>query len=142
MQKKEVCTREYALTHVLVVRILEIQAEGIVRRYPQMRIASLRPTWVVPTRETAMKDDRPKDLWAWVGLDETADAFLRGLTAPEGAWTGHEAFFIMAPTLTSDKDFNSLHQSTYPDVPLKPGKWDAFFDCSKAERLLGWTHAK
>ena len=59
-------------------------------------------------------------------------------------WTGHESFFIVAPQLDADEDFLKLKEKYFPDVPIKPGWVESggkgFFDCSKAERLLGWVH--
>ncbi|GLB40545.1 putative rmlD substrate binding domain [Lyophyllum shimeji] len=127
--------------------ICELQAETIVRRYPSMRIASLRLHWSVPSRLHAQRDDptlRSKDLWGYVQEDSAADAFLLALTEETGKWSGHEAFFIVAPVVAMDEDSRELRERFYPDVPITEGKdvsgSAGFFDCRKAERLLGWVH--
>lgn len=123
--------------------ICELQANTIINRYPNMRIASLRPTWIIPSKSYAKKVDperRKNDLWGWVQAEATADAFLKAIIS-EG-WSGHEAFFITAPNTTEDEDPATLHAKYWSDVPIRPGKdlSRGFFDCSKAERLLGWVH--
>lgn len=127
--------------------ICELQADTIVRRYPFMRIASLRLHWSVPSRSRAQRDDptrRSKDLWGYVQEDSAADAFLLALTEETGKWSGHEAFFIVAPVVAMDEDSRELRQKFWPHVPVKDGKEvsgrKGFFDCGKAERLLGWSH--
>lgn len=126
-------------------RICETQADAIVRRFPHMRIASLRPSWSIPDRAFAQHQDaerRKNDLWGWVQGDACADAFLRAVTAPDGAWTGHEAFFVVAPDTTEDDAPEELYARFWSDVPIREGKdlSRGFFDCSKAERVLGWVH--
>lgn len=122
------------------------------RRHPSMRIASLRPHWSLPDTSLAVATERAnptkrsKDLWGWVQEDAAADAFLRALTAPDGAWVGHERFFVVAPTIACEGavDTAELRARWYPDVPVRNGceiKGKAgFFDCRKAERVLGWSH--
>ena len=122
-----------------------------------MRVASLRLSWSLPTREDALRDDparRKNDLWGYVQEDSGADAFLRAVTASggggEGAgkdpkgWSGHEAFFITGPDTASEVPTMELYERYWAGVPIKEGKTlegrAGFFDCSKAERLLGWVH--
>ncbi|GJE96271.1 NAD(P)-dependent oxidoreductase [Phanerochaete sordida] len=125
--------------------ICETQADAIVRRFPQMRVASLRPSWSIPNRDFAKHQDaerRKNDLWGWVHRDSCADAFLLAITADEGAWTGHEAFFIVAPDTTEGIAPEVLYEQFWSHVPIKAGKdlKGGFFDSSKAERILGWVH--
>jgi len=127
--------------------ICELQADTIVRRYPSMRIATLRLHWSLPNRSLARHDDptrRSKDLWGYVQEDSAADAFLLALSGEGGKWSGHEAFFITAPVVASDEDTKELRRVFWPDVPITAGKdvsgRTGFFDCGKAERLLGWVH--
>lgn len=123
-------------------RIMEMQADTIVRRYPNMRIASLRLSWAVPKRAASLAGSgwsRANDLWGYVQEDSAAEAFLLAVIAEEGSWTGHEVFFIAAPHVSSEDDFQTLRKE-YPDVPVKEGQWSGFFDCRKAERMLGWVH--
>ncbi|KAK7454605.1 hypothetical protein VKT23_011357 [Stygiomarasmius scandens] len=127
--------------------ICEMQAETIVRRYPSMRIASLRLHWSLPDREMARKLDASKaknDLWGYVQEDSAADAFLRTLTDDSDKWSGHEAFFITSATTAYETESKILKEQYWANIPLKlghdlPGN-ASFFDCSKAERLLGWVH--
>ncbi|KAI0682660.1 NAD(P)-binding protein [Cerioporus squamosus] len=127
--------------------ICELQADTIVRRYPSMRVASLRLSWSVKRREDALRDDperRKNDLWGYVQEDAGAEAFLLAVTGEEGKWSGHERFFITAPDTASEVPSVELWQKFWKDVPIKEGKdltgQKGFFDCSRAERLLGWVH--
>ncbi|EMD33926.1 hypothetical protein CERSUDRAFT_141261 [Gelatoporia subvermispora B] len=128
--------------------IAETQAATIVRRYPFMRVASLRLSWSLPQRSDAVRQDpaqRKNDLWGYVQEDAGAEAFLLAVTNDDGKWSGHEAFFITAPHTSDERDSMVLKEQFWADVPIKPGKdlsgRNSFFDCSKAERLLGWTHS-
>jgi len=130
--------------------IMEMQASTIVRRHPELRIASLRLSWSIPHRSVGVRGDsdtdrQKKDLWGYVQEDCAAEAFIRAVVTDDLPWKGHEAFFIAAPDTLQDRDTMHLHQAHYAHVPIKEGKdlsgRKGFFDCSKAERLLGWTHA-
>ncbi|OCB91703.1 NAD-binding protein [Sanghuangporus baumii] len=127
--------------------IAEMQAECIVRRWPDVRIASLRLHWALPSRLHAVRENpetRRADLWGWVHVDAVANAFLLALTAEEGRWKGHEAFFIAAPDLADEHSSAELLERFFPNVPLKEGKkleGRASLVCSdKAQRVLGWVH--
>ena len=96
-----------------------------------------------------MRDDptrRKNDLWGYVQEDAGADAFLRAVAGGEGGagGGGHEAFFVTAPDTASDVPTMELYERYWAGVPIKEGKTldgrTGFFDCSKAERLLGWVH--
>ena len=124
-----------------------MQADCIVRRWPDVRIASLRLHWALPSRSDAVRDNpeaRSADLWGWVHVDAAADAFLRALTVEEGRWEGHEAFFIAAPDIADERTSVELHERFFPDVPLKDGKKlegrASFVSSEKAQRILGWVH--
>ncbi|KAJ7127120.1 NAD(P)-binding protein [Mycena epipterygia] len=129
--------------------ISELQADSIVRRYSDMRIASLRLHWSVPNRAFAQKKldiARAKnDLWGYVQEDSAAEAFILAITQPTDKWpSAAEAFFIVAPETTFDGDTSELLQEYWPHVPIRDGKnmggRTGFFDCSKATELLGWVH--
>ncbi|KAF7312235.1 NAD-binding protein [Mycena indigotica] len=126
--------------------ICELQAQTIVRRHPDMRVASLRLHWSV---EHARKHDHSSnakhDLWGYVQEDSAAEAFILAVTHSTEAWTtAAEAFFIVAPQTFSTRDTMDLIREHYPDIPIKSGKTvsgrASFFDCDKAARLLGWVH--
>jgi len=127
--------------------ICEVQAATIVRRYPSMRIASLRLHWSVPNRSVATECDADKmrrDLWGYLYEDSGAEAFRLAVTEESGRWSGHEAFFITSPRIAFNVDSRELRQKYWPNVPIRAGKdvsgEKGFFDCTKAERLLGWVH--
>jgi hypothetical protein len=117
-----------------------------VRRYPNIRIASLRLSWSIQAPFEALAEESDegsrKDLWGWVQEDSGADAFLRAVTSESPGWSGHESFFIAAPTLRMRGNVEDLRERFYHDVPIKEGKdlSKGFFDCGKAERILGWVH--
>ena len=125
-----------------------MQADTIVRRYPFMRIASLRLSWSLPNKRTANLHQDPErrknDLWGFVHEDSGAEAFLLAVTKDDLPWSGHEAFFIASPETTSIEDSQLLKDKFWPTVPIKEGKTiegrQGFFDCSKAKRMLGWIH--
>lgn len=94
--------------------------------------------------------------------EDAARAFLLAITS-EG-WHGHEVFCpsrcclrashgssdadVLGRDIATDDAYTSmeLKQKYWPKVAIRQADWwrDApqrgFFDCSKAERLLGWTH--
>lgn len=125
--------------------ICEQQADSFARRYETLTIASLRFHAIVQDRATAAAGSarRPeivaKHLWAYTRIRAAAHACLLSLTAP---YTGHEVFYIVAPDTVSDTPSLELAQAHYPDVPIRgdlSGN-NAFFDSSKATRILGWRH--
>lgn len=131
--------------------ICELQASSIARRYPSLRIASLRFHWVVPSHKVDpqilhSEGGAWKDLWGWVSLGATADACLKGLTASRDIFPcGHEVFIIAARTTCRQEDSDKLLRTMY--MPEKEGmnvRIDycgtnrGFWDASKAERMLGW----
>ncbi len=125
--------------------ICEQQGDSIARRYEHMTISSMRFHAVVPERATAAEYYNQiglvptKHLWAYTRFDSAARACLLALRAD---FNGHEAFYIVAPHTVMDTPSLELKQQFFPDVPLR-GDLSAnqgFFNCSKAERLLGWKH--
>ncbi|OXC68839.1 hypothetical protein AYX13_02443 [Cryptococcus neoformans] len=127
-------------------QICEVQADAFARKYPWMRIASLRYHWVVDSSlfnlETLHKrGGEPKDLWGYISEKDTAEATLLGLTAPEETFAnGHEAFFIVAPVQHQQAATIPLIDKWYPNAE-KRREWkgnEGLYDCRKAKRLLGW----
>jgi nucleoside-diphosphate-sugar epimerase len=125
--------------------ICEQQADAFVRRYEDMRIASMRFHWVVPERAVAAKNftvnaPAPRNnLFAYTRADAAADACLRSLSAP---FAGHEVFYIVAPDTTVEVPSLALAATHFPEVPVTGdlSGHRSFFSSAKAERLLGWTH--
>jgi nucleoside-diphosphate-sugar epimerase len=125
--------------------ICEQQGDSIARRYEHMTISSMRFHAVVLDRATAAQYYNQigltpaKHLWAYTRFDSAARACLLALTAN---FKGHEAFYIVAPDTTIDTPSLDLKQKFFPDIPLRRNLRgnQSFFDCSKAERLLGWKH--
>lgn len=125
--------------------ICEAQADSFARRYEGIRIASMRFHYVVPDKKIAAEafnhdtDEAAKHLWAYTLIDPAARACLLSLDAD---FTGHEAFYIVAPESTMDRPSRDLAQRFFPDVPIR-GAFEgnvAFFSSAKAERVLGWRH--
>jgi UDP-glucose 4-epimerase len=126
--------------------ICELQAESIARRYEDVTIASMRFHAVVPNRSTIIGWQKKmggntfsKHLWGYSRFDESARACLASLTAD---YKGAEVFFIIAPDTTMDVPSLQLAHEFFPKVPVTGdlSGQRSFFDCSKAERLLGWVH--
>jgi UDP-glucose 4-epimerase len=125
--------------------ICEQQAFSLTRRFEDLSVASLRLHGVVADRsDTARWIDLPDDavakhLWGYTRSDATARACLLALAAD---FTGHDVFYIVAPDTMMDTPSLDLKQQFYPDVPLRgelPGN-RGFFDCRKAQSILGWSH--
>jgi UDP-glucose 4-epimerase len=126
--------------------ICEEQADSICRRYENMTISSMRFHWVVPERPdyARARDEhsahiQAKQLWGYTRFDAAARACLAALTA---TFKGAEEFFIIAPDTMAAEPSLELAQKYFPDVPVRGdlSGHHGFYDCSKAQRLLGWTH--
>jgi nucleoside-diphosphate-sugar epimerase len=125
--------------------ICEAQAESIVRRYENMTIASLRLHGVVPAEAVAVKRTEvtnawaAKHLWGYTSFDASARAALLSLTA---GFTGAEVFYIVSPETMMAIPSAELARQHFPHVPVRGALegTQGFFDCGKAERLLGWKH--
>jgi nucleoside-diphosphate-sugar epimerase len=128
--------------------ICEEQALSMARRYENMTISSMRFHGVIPERASwpqAPADDeegrrtQAKLLWAYTRFDAAASACLAALTA---SFKGAEAFYIVAPDTIAAEPSLELAQQWFPNTPVRGdlNGHNGFFDCSKAQRLLGWTH--
>jgi len=125
--------------------ICEKQAFAISRRVDDMSIASLRlhafvddpvglERWIGSPERIV-----ERHLWGWTRREAAARAFLLGITAD---FDGHEVFDIVAPETMMEVPSVELAAEHYPEVPLRrdlPGR-TGFFDCGKAETMLGWHH--
>lgn len=128
----------------------EIQANAFARRYPTLRIASLRFHAVTPDSlcTPPILDNRKglwKDLWGWVSLSSTATACLSALTVPEQQFPlGHETFFIVAPTTMQQRPTLELLRERFPELVdefggVVEGKGNlGLISTDKARRMLGW----
>jgi nucleoside-diphosphate-sugar epimerase len=125
--------------------ICEAQADSVARRYEEMQIASLRFHWVVDSRAAATQRARDlsellwRQLWGYTCIAEAARACLLGVAA---SYQGHEAFQIVAPDTMMETPTAELLAAHFPDIDIRsalPGN-SGLYDCSKAERLLGWRH--
>jgi nucleoside-diphosphate-sugar epimerase len=125
--------------------ICEQQGNSFARRYGAMTIASLRLHWLVQDRATAAQGGNSrtewlaKQLWGYTSIRGAARACLLSLS---GHFQGHEVFHVIAPQTVVDEPSLDLKKRFFADVPVRgdlPGN-RGFYDCRKAERLLGWTH--
>ncbi|GAA3766465.1 NAD(P)-dependent oxidoreductase [Plantactinospora mayteni] len=122
----------------------EAQADSFARRYENLSIASLRLHAVLPTRPAVRPEVRysalaVRDLWGYTLARPAARACLLALTAD---FTGHQVCYVVAPQTTTGTPSEELRREYYPDVPVR-GELrgnQGFFDCTKAERVLGWCH--
>jgi nucleoside-diphosphate-sugar epimerase len=125
--------------------VLEQQADAFARRHEWMTIASLRFHWLLDSRERAVEATRSfgpgsiRHLWAYTLLREAGRACLAALTAD---FKGHEVFYIAAPRTAAPESSLDLARRHYPGTPVRGDLSDhnSFFNCAKAERLLGWRH--
>ncbi len=123
----------------------EQQAAAIARRFDGVSISSLRIHGVVEDRsDTLAWIDRAdqavvKHLWGYTTLEATARAVLLALAAD---FDGHEVFYVVAPETMMDTPSLELRERFYPEVPLRGpmSGTRSFFDCRKAETVLGWLH--
>ncbi len=125
--------------------VLEQQGEHFARRFDWMTIASLRFHWLLDSRDRAVQGEKVmgpavvRHLWAYTLLSEANRAILLSLTA---AFKGHEVFYIVAPRTMMAEPSLELARQHYPNTPLRGdlAQNAGFFNCAKAERLLGWKH--
>lgn len=125
--------------------ICEQQADAIARRHDNVTIASLRLHGVVADRaDTAHWVDSPqkiaeRHLWGYTIREAAARAFLLGVTAD---FVGHETFYIVAPETMVATPSLELRARYYPAVPVRGdlSGTRGFFDCRKADEILGWRH--
>ncbi len=124
---------------------LELQGDAFARRYEDMSITSLRFHWLVDERERAVKYAQSfgpaiiRHLWAYTLFSEANRACLLSLTAD---FKGHEVFYIVAPRSVVAEPSLDLARQYYPNTPIRgdlSGN-SGFFNCGKAERILGWRH--
>lgn len=127
--------------------IVEQQADSFARAHPNLTIASLRIHGATPDRDNAAHTTDMDQtmlvnhLWGYVRTDAVARACH---LAVRGNWRGHEVFNIVAPDTVMDTDSRELARQHWPATPLRealPAN-SGFYDCGKANSMLGWTHAE
>lgn len=123
----------------------ELQAADFARRDPNATIVSLRLHALLRDKthlsewRSGLPKSAPKDLWGYTAL---ADAAAACLAAVQADFRGSEVVYVVAPTTTASQPTDELRRDYYPDVPVHgdlggPSGFGGFFDCSKAQRLLG-----
>lgn len=123
----------------------ELQGDAFARLHDDMSIASLRFHWLLDEPEAAQKYSRSfsqgtiRHLWAYTMFSAANRACLRSVTAD---FKGHEVFYIVGPRTCMVEPSLELAQQYYPNTPIRGDLSGntGFFDCSKAERILGWRH--
>ncbi|MGH7912831.1 MAG: NAD-dependent epimerase/dehydratase family protein [Candidatus Dormibacteraceae bacterium] len=122
----------------------EAQGASFCRLHSDLSVASMRFHWVVERREVATErgiDNEfvAKHLWGYTLAEPAAQACLTSLSA---GFSGHEAFYLVAPRTMAERPTAELVAKHFPDVALKHSLIGdvGLYDCSKAERLLGWVH--
>jgi nucleoside-diphosphate-sugar epimerase len=127
--------------------VMEQQADSFARRAPGMTISSLRlhalpddPPTAGHILETA-EAPSARGLWGWTLMREAVRACALTATAD---FSGHEVFFVTAPITSSTVPSLELARYAYPGVPVRGDLSDhkSFYNCTKAARLLGWSHAE
>ncbi|WVF71976.1 hypothetical protein IAT40_006786 [Kwoniella sp. CBS 6097] len=148
-------------------QICEDQAESLIRLFPGTRIASLRFHHILHTKPEAYTHSHSRELWAWSSIDACARSCLLSLTSV--GWEGHEAFFIVSEDLIWDghltaesrgkgtppgeKEVTALDVIKYElqdkgKVGVVDESWwerdprRGLWDCSKANKVLGWKHVE
>ncbi|CAE6492042.1 unnamed protein product [Rhizoctonia solani] len=133
--------------YALSKSIAELQAEAFARAYPNMSISSLRFHHVVPEKKRMSGEESLKvnsfDLWGWIECPAAGRACLLAL---EVEWTGAEVIYIVGEehcVVPGEGTTEELARKYFPEAVLRKkfGPQEGFFDCSKAERLLGWKHS-
>jgi len=124
---------------------LEQQGDAFARRYEDMSIASLRFHWLQDEREVAEHQSQAfgqgtiRHLWGYTLFSAANRACLLSVTAD---FKGHEVFYIVGPCTCAVDPSLELAQKHYPDTPIRGdlSGHTGFFDCSKADSILGWRH--
>jgi nucleoside-diphosphate-sugar epimerase len=125
--------------------VLEQQADAFARRNADLRVASLRFHALVADREQGIEINQRlgvvaiRHLWAYTLMSAACRACLLALTAD---FTGHQAFYIVAPDALASDSSLELAAQHYPSTTIQGdlSGHAGFFNCAKAEQLLGWRH--
>lgn len=133
------CEDAYSLSKL----IGEQQADAFARRHPDLLIVSLRMHALVAhpgemgDHVGDSSEKRRKDLWGFTPIGEAATATISALNLPSA---GHDVFFLVGRTTTSDEPSAQLAAQHYSQVPLRRELVGhaSFFDSTKAAEALGW----
>jgi len=128
--------------------VCETQADSFCRLHADLAIASMRFSWIVESRAAGIAiregrgglDKAVKELWGYTDLWAAARACVEAVAG--SSWTGSETFYLVAPRTMATRPSADLVAEHYPDAELKHSLVgdEGLYDCSKAERLLGWRH--
>lgn len=120
-------------------------ADGFARRSPDMSIVSLRFTAVLPPDMSPEQWEAfrsspgsARSFWSYIDARDAARACR---LAMEYTTPGHEALLIVAPETYMDEPTRDLLDRAYPGagrIAEGFGGRMGVFDCSRAERLLGF----
>ncbi len=150
-------TNAYGLSKLLTERMLDgLTSEGFgVSSGVSATAVSLRLPYVMNERAfewASRPGHRPDYRWsgpeafAYVHVDDAADAMLAAVTAPLGGDAAegssrHEVVWACAPDPRHADPAAELVERFYADVPgaEAAAARGSFHDLSKAERLLGWS---
>lgn len=131
--------------YALSKRTDEACAETVHRRFGVdvlcLRFPDVRGGAALATRGAQVRADPSvahRELWAYLHVDDAAEAVARGLAAEV---TGAVAINVVARGTLGDVDLADLARRWYPEVPCRiaPGDPDATgYTTERAERLLGF----
>ena len=118
-------------------------------RAPSFTAASLRLPFVLDEQSIQWNLERGgpaayewggAEVYAYVALDDAADALILAASCPAERLDGHEVFLVMAPDPRPLDSVPALVERFYADVPgtAEAIRRDSFVDCSKAATILGW----
>jgi nucleoside-diphosphate-sugar epimerase len=121
--------------------------DAAVRR-SDLRVISLRPTWVQSGDSWArnlgplVRDRAAPSVtgWAYVDADDLAEAVR---LACESDLPGHEVMYVAAEDTVGGRDLHESWRAAFPDSPTEllpvPRPDAGGIDTSRARRLLGWA---
>jgi UDP-glucose 4-epimerase len=120
---------------------LEVQAQAMARRHPEMTVSALRFHMLVQEREEARRSYKrlargARSLFGFTTFGMAVEACLRSL---ELRHSGYQPFNIVAPVSAMNRTSRELADRFYPGIEIR-GEFEgtaSFFDSSKARRLLG-----
>ena len=130
----------YALTKDLLERMGQMYA----RR--GMTVTALRFHWILAREEVltvveqVAEAEGARNLWGYVDLEDAARACLLALTS-DRAREAYEVLLIAADETRVERPIEELVAEYCPDSEVRAhlSGTQGAFDCSRAERVIGWT---